>query len=279
MSVSLPGRSLVLRPTLSGLLRRDFGSLGLAVLIPVAFVLAFVTNGKRPLWAMIVGTAIALACAVVFVRSARSYIATDGKELHARGWLFSAVDCQVADIKRLWLSNEGAIFGMTRPWSLSVDLPFGQRKSITDDVKRFAWLDVFRLADALNRKVEGPAMPYLAFVACGSRHLPSERGTVAPGGAWALVQKLRGEAATGKLLLNGSAGESWIYLIKGRNLRLEEDWPQDVTADVLSPSTQVYEFERSALSEEEIAMVLRVLEDKWLGASPTQGITPASASG
>jgi hypothetical protein len=248
------------------------------VLIPLAFILAFVTNGKRPLWALIVGAAIALACAVVFVRSTRSYIATDGKELHARGWLFSAVDCQVANIKRLSVSNEGVIFGLTRPWLLSVDLPFGQRKSLTDDVKRFAWLDVFRLADALKRQCEGPAMPYLTFVACGSGHLSSERGTVAPDGAWALVQRLRGEAATGKLLLRGSSGESWVYLIKGRNLRLEEDWPKEVTPDALRPFVQAYEFQRSALREEDIAMVMRVLEDKWLGAAPPQGVDTASAS-
>jgi hypothetical protein len=248
------------------------------VLIPLGFILAFVTNGKRPLWAMIVGTAIALVCAVVFVRSARSYIATDGKELRARGWLFSAVDCQVADIKRLSVSNEGVIFGLTRPWLLSVDLPFGQRKSLTDDVKRFAWLDVFRLADTLKRQCEGPAMPYLTFVACGSGHLSSERGTVAPDGARALVQRLRGEAATGKLLLRGSSGESWVYLIKGRNLRLEEDWPKEVTPDALRPFVQAYEFQRSALREEDIAMVMRVLEDKWLGAAPPQGVDTASAS-
>ncbi len=121
-------------------------------------------------------------------------------------------------------------------------------------------------------------MPYLAFVACGSRRT-SERGTLPPGDAWGLVQKLRGERATGKLIVNGPLGERWIYFIKGRNLRFEEDWPRDVTTDAVSPSDQVYEFQRSALSEEEIAMVMRVLEDKWLGATPTQGVNPASASG
>jgi hypothetical protein len=228
---------------------------------------------------LIVGAAIALACAVVFVRSARSYIATDGKELHARGWLFSAVDCQVANIKRLSLSNEGVIFGLTRPWLLSVDLPFGQRKSLTDDVKRFAWLDVFRLADTLKRQCEGPAMPYLTFVACGSGHLSSERGTFPPDDAWGMVQKLRREGATGKLIVNGPSGERWLYFVKGRNLRLEEDWPRDVTPNAVSPSDQVYEFQRSALSEADIALVVRVLEDKWLGAAPPQGVDSASGSG
>lgn len=120
-------------------------------------------------------------------------------------------------------------------------------------------------------------MPYLAFVACGSRRLPGERGTLAPGDAWGLVQKLRGEGATGKLIVNGPSGERWIYLIKGRNLRLEEDWPPDVTPDAVSPSDQVYEFQRSALTEADISMVLRVLEDKWLGASSAQGADTATA--
>jgi hypothetical protein len=216
---------------------------------------------------------------VFFVRSARSFISTDGKELNARGWLFAAVDCHVADIKRLSLTNEGAIFGMTRPWLLSVDLPFGQRKPLNDDAKRFAWLDVFRLADALNRRCEGPAMPYLAFVACGSRRMPSERGTFPPDDAWGMVQKLRREGATGKLIVNGPSGERWLYFVKGRNLRLEEDWPRDVTPNAVSPSDQLYEFQRSALSEADIALVVRVLEDKWLGAAPPQGVDSASGSG
>ncbi len=122
-------------------------------------------------------------------------------------------------------------------------------------------------------------MPYLAFGACGSRRLPSERGTLPLGDAWGLVQKLRGESATGKLILNGPSGERWIYLINGRNLRFEEDWPRDITPDAVSPSDQVYEFQPSALSEEEISMVLRVLEDKWLGTSPAEGVDAARTSG
>jgi hypothetical protein len=166
----------------------------------------------------------------------------------------------------MYLTKGAVIYGVPPPWRLSIDLPFGERKCLTDDVKRFAWLDVFRLAEALGRRrCEGVAMPYLAFVACGSRRHPSERGTLASGGAWPLVQRLIHEGATGKLILNGRSGESWLYFIRGRNLRLEEDWPRDVTPQIVSAS-QAYEFQPSALSADDISLVIAALEDKWLSA-------------
>ena len=266
LSVPQPGVSLKIRPTVTGLLRRDFPSLGMAVLMPAVFVFSFFVPSYRPWWAVIGLAAFAVAGAVLFIRAARSYIATDGEELRSRTLLTRSVSCRVSDLRGMYLTNEGVIFGMTRPWRLSVDLPFGERKCLADDVKRFAWLDVFRLADALGRRCEGAAMPYLAFVVCGSRRLPTERGTLAPGATWSLVERLIHDGATGKLILNGRLGESWLYFIRGRNLRLEEDWPRDVTLDMVS-TTQAYEFQPSALTEDEISMVLESLEDKWLGAS------------
>jgi hypothetical protein len=222
---------LVLQPTASGLLRRDWQTLGLAGGIPTTIVFSFFVPSYRPWWSVIGAAAITTVAALLFIRAARSLITTDGAELRSRTVLNASVSCR-----------------------------------LTDDVKRFAWLDVFRLAEALGRRrCEGVAMPYLAFVACGSRRHPSERGTLASGGAWPLVQRLIHEGATGKLILNGRSGESWLYFIRGRNLRLEEDWPRDVTPQIVSAS-QAYEFQASALSADDISLVIAALEDKWLSA-------------
>src|SRR5207245_715373 len=142
-----------------GLLRRDFGALILAVLIPPALVLAAATHGERPWWAIVGLTAFAVVGAVFFIWSAMSSITVAGDELRSRSPFAAAVRCRVSDIQSLYLSNEGVIFGMTRPWGLWVDLPFGRRTCLYGDVKRLDWLAVFRLADRLNLRCDGPAAP------------------------------------------------------------------------------------------------------------------------
>lgn len=278
MGPSQQRSALVLRPTISGLLRRDFPSFGIAGTVAIGLVLGIVTHGDTPTWAGI-GLSLFLVAGVVgFYRSARSFIATDGEELRAKCTLYPSLRCQVSDIKRLYLSNATVVFGMTRPWMLWADLALGQRRYVSDDVKRYEWLAVFRLADMLGRKCEGPAVPYLALAACGSRRGPTETGAVSRAGSWAVVQRLRREGATGKPILRGPAGERWIGLIRGRYLRLEDDYPRDLTPDMASVSDEAYEFKRSTLTEEEVSLVLCTLEEKWLGARP-QDVDSARASG
>jgi hypothetical protein len=269
----------LLRPTISGLLRRDFPFFGIAGIVAIGLVVGIVTHGDTPIWAGIGLTLFFAAGVVGSYRSARSSIATDGEELRAKCTLYPSLRCQVSDIKRLYLSNATVVFGMTRPWMLWADLSSGERRYVSDDVKRYEWLAVFRLAEMLSRKCEGTAMPYLALVACGARRPPTETGAVSKGGSWAVVQRLRREGATGKLILRGPAGERWIGLIRGRYLRLEDDYPRDLSPDMASVSDEAYEFKRSGLTEEEVLLVLGTLEEKWLGASPPQEVDVATASG
>lgn len=235
--------------------------------IPLAFLLALVSHGDMPWWSLVGLGIFFLAGSVFLARSVRSYVSVKGNELMARCTLYPPVRCKVAEITRLYLSNETVIFGMTRPWMLWIELMRGPRRCASDDVKRFSGLGIFLLADTLGRRLEGPATPYLALVTCQSKQGATERGRASAADTWVLIKKLIADGATVKILLKSPTQERWIFLIGGRYLRLEETYPRDLSPDMVDSAVQAYEFQRSGLQPEEVTMVLRTVEPKWLGAA------------